>query len=130
MRLSDAIAMGRMLAKPCPGAYIRSGPEACALGMAALAAINLPHVRITSTEILAEWPWLRIVLPIPCECGGETSVRYIIEHLFDDHVIDRHGCNVWTLDQLIDWIRSVEPAEAEEVQAMELIHANETEVAR
>jgi len=40
-----------------------------------------------------------------------TNLSMVVVHLFNDHVMTRKD---WTLDQLIDWVRSVEPADPEE----------------
>ena len=45
-------------------------------------------------------------------------------HLFDDHIMAegsprQHG-ERWTLEQLVDWVRSVEPADEAEKQALNL----------
>src|SRR5437899_8234398 len=61
------------------------------------------------------WQWTRrIVTEQSCESAiGEHNLGEAITHLFDTHVMQpkEWGVKAWTLDQLIDWVRSVEPAE-------------------
>jgi len=122
MRLSEAIMLGRHLVEK-PKAYeIKS----CALGMALRAsgygdesdfANGLPYVRA-----IEQWRWLDAACPevLPCGCrnyvymvGGymykTDSYLKVLMHLFDFHVMS--GCcgySPWTLEQLVDWARSVE----------------------
>lgn len=118
MRLSDAIAMGRVLLKPKAYVTIMDG-EGCALGMA-FAAIGVTSHKeaVKRCKTVPEWKWLGKTKPVlfPCYCNPaeDRILRYKddyrgwIAHLFNEHVC---GDKTWNLDQLIDWIRSVEPAE-------------------
>lgn len=104
MRLSEAILLGRVTVTP------RSGQLAsCALGMAA----NARGIDADYQKINREWPWLakRLVLPCECFCAGEGMLQ--IAHLFDSHVMSPYAKPTLTLEQLVDWVRSVEPAEVE-----------------
>ena len=130
MRLSDAIALGRMLALPWERGN-RGGGRKCAMMLAGLAAngdcgdfiTNLPFAASDSTVTLpcickgleGEWPCL----------NGIGNMRRATMHVFNHHV-----CTVgdWTLDQLIDWVRSVEPAEVVEVAHAEIAHGDRAEV--
>ena len=113
MRLSDAIALGRTLIKSVP--YYRNDTNGggCALGMA--------DVAIGSTDSLNHYPWTcaegsKFDLPCGCEkviLNHQWASRIIV-HIFNEHV---HGDGDWTLDRLIDWVRSVEPIEPNEQQA-------------
>jgi hypothetical protein len=111
MRLSDAIAVGRVLIQhPSADNYCN-----CALGMG-LAAVGKckPHPRLAYDAIMREWPWLGEGVKSPDwmkRYGYETmQAEFTISHAYD---MVQFG--VLTLDQLIDWVRSVEPAEPEEV---------------
>lgn len=102
MRLSDAIATGRTLVTNCvAGGSTREKAEpgdGCVLDMAALAVgkCNWQWAK----EI---WPWLRnLSLSTGCDYESEIYTR------FDQDVMAR---GTLTLDQLIDYVRSVEPAE-------------------
>lgn len=124
MRLSEAIATGRMLVHAVPGVVLSyDGLNGCALGMGYIAnggQIDFT-VGIGLETPMRTWPWLAESHALPCRCNiscGLTNAQ-IIAHLFDYHIM---GCEIglsqgegveqdWTLDQLIDWIASVEPAE-------------------
>lgn len=121
MRLSDAIATGRVLLEPVEGKVL-SGNKGCALGMAGRAAGIKLHdyaseLYMENYNVLMQyWPFLasRILSEQPCTCrNGPSRMLDRVIHLFDDHVC-RTGD--WTLDRLIDYVRSVEPAEQEEPQ--------------
>jgi hypothetical protein len=125
MRLSDAIALGRTVMTPKQGSFGDS-ESGCALGMAGKAAgLRIYDSSFPIEPLRREWPWLyATVQPYPCRCA--RTVQYhtdsLIIHLFDLHVMHIKD---WTLDQLIDWVRSVEPAEpTESVEAapQELVH--------
>ncbi len=115
MKLSEAMALGRVLLKP-KAMFLTDGEgSGCALGMA-LAAVG---VKIEKPSFIEEpekqWPWLKKSCNGPCSCGGSyVSYTEAIAHVFDFHVMSKMW-NVWdqqwTMDQLIDWIKSVEPAE-------------------
>jgi hypothetical protein len=129
MRLSDAIALGRTIAKAVPEELSNHrGDEACALGMAGLACglsgweLHNPEFTFCGAKIEADshydliyerWPWLKnqTSSKFPCGCVvlGEELFDEVVMHLFDVHIFNRKD---WTLDQLIDWVRSVEPQEA------------------
>lgn len=121
MRLSEAIALGRTLLNPVPGSLFAGEDGGCAQGMA-LRCIGKKTTAESRLGIGDDWPWtLEVVGKFPCECvEGRPEIfsdgwfpyadtRSAIAHLFDSHVMGRH--QDWTLDQLIDWVRSVEPAE-------------------
>jgi hypothetical protein len=57
--------------------------------------------------------WTLEVVRRPCKCfwlfvPRKMRVKDIIAHLFDYHVMEKKN---WTLDQLVDWVREVEPNE-------------------
>ena len=122
MRLSDAIALGRTLTKQVTANLFYDNGCACARGMACLAVGKEAQAGKIEKEI---WPWLNNRFEEPCQCGegcgkSEYTQYYqawgIINHLMF-HVV---GCKdnrpfpqTWTLDELIDWVRSVEPPEPE-----------------
>ena len=117
MRLSDAIALGRVLVEK-PNHFNYCG---CALGMGlsstgnepCLADVETDHGRSQASKLwfdaqLKEWPWLGdfMLPPENLGYGWPMKVYAIISYLFTN---SQHGEG--TLDQLIDWVRSVEPAE-------------------
>lgn len=110
MRLSDAIALGRTLIKSQPGTvWDERDASGCAWGMAFAATGN--HYCDNIGLKLLGWHWSRMkTVCMSCSCfQPDTTFLYVdnaIAHLFDKHVYEK--CD-WTLDQLIDWVRSVEP---------------------
>ena len=117
MKLSDAIATGRVLLRARPGIFV-AGNSGCALGMAYKASGLVARdktVGYTMEDCFKAWPWtMQSLKTVPCTCGIEDyNPGQAITHLFDTHVMQpkEWGVKAWTLDQLIDWVRSVEPAE-------------------
>jgi hypothetical protein len=111
MRLSEAIALGRTLCISTPYAQDDGAGGGCALGMGARAM----NRKFLGSFSIAPDPVLHVPCDFPCKCK-DTRMGYFdgklgggIAHIFNEHV---HGDKSWTLDQLIDWVRSVEPAEA------------------
>lgn len=127
MKISTAIALGRTMIKAIAGTRNNGFGEGCALGMAE-AAIGTTGAPFGASE--EAWPWiLSRRSPLPCGCTGSVmfggcnhepyygrSLPFVssIVHLFNYHVMTKKD---WTLDQLIDWIASVEPADLEEIVA-------------
>ena len=105
------MALGRVLLKP-KAMFLTDGEgSGCALGMA-LTAIGM---KIEKPSLIEEpemqWPWLKKSCYFPCSCGLHFSYTDAIAHVFDFHVMSKRWNQQWTMDQLIDWIKSVEPAE-------------------
>lgn len=113
MKLSDAIALGRVLVKPKANFLVDGEGSGCALGMALTAVgkkIEMPSF-LEEPEI--EWPWLKKVCGYHfCSCFYGVSYSQAIAHIFDGHVMKSMALEPWTLDRLIDWVRSVEPKES------------------
>jgi hypothetical protein len=113
MRLSEAIALGRTLCVSVPFKQDDGEGGGCALGMAARA---VGKERMYGLQQIFECDFKVIGQPCasPCGCGIDNwfsqTVGESITHVFNKHV---HGDKTWTLDQLIDWVRSVEPAETQ-----------------
>jgi hypothetical protein len=109
MRLSDAIATGRVLIKDLKPATLKG----CVIGMACMGVGTealLKAVQIESYyEIYHYWPWLRNATLSPVDDGVHDGME-VIYSIFDFHVMRKGD---WTLDQLIDWVRSIEPDERE-----------------
>lgn len=112
MRLSDAIAMGRTLACPFKGGSSRHDAkpgDGCVLDMAVLAVRGEGDWH----EAWRIWPWLNTMClasaPNQWEDAESDYFWEIIRHFDRDVMAQR----TMTLDQLIDWVRSVEPAELE-----------------
>lgn len=114
MRLSDAIGLGRTLVRVHRAGDIRG----CALGMSFLAIGGNPaDVGPNFESIKAEWPWLKERRFDPLYSPNNSSANFIaycksVWLRFDDLVMG----GGMTLDQLIDWVRSVEPPEPDAPQ--------------
>jgi hypothetical protein len=120
MKLSDAILLGSTMIKPLAGKHLSpDGDEGCAWGMVDMATGGraFRDLLVMAANFLAE---------LPCGCTDEwiigsgmnvqrresmNNLSAIIVHLFNYHVMTRKD---WTLERLVDWVRSVEPAEPEE----------------
>jgi hypothetical protein len=132
MRLSEAILLGSSVVKPEPGYLLtewRGENQGCALGMACKAE-NIAVLHPTDlTPIYAHWPWtLHSWHANRCLCRDIIpfhNAAQLIAHMFDWHVFDDQFRDtpriqpVWTLEQLVDWVRSVEPAEEEGQTALD-----------
>lgn len=111
MRLSDAIATGRVLVDQLKVADLRG----CALGMALLATGNSTGL-CNYDKIKEMWPWLSTsdyhCTDCKSSCIWDRAFGITIYRAFDQHVMmDK----TMTLDQLIDWVRSIEPVPQEEL---------------
>ena len=117
MKISTAMALGRTMIMPLAGVHLSTDQKmGCALGMVQIAAPSLWQ----DTFMRAR----RTFVTTPCTCemghGGGMAwcpilranfLNETIIHLFNDHVMTRKD---WTMDQLIDWVASVEPRDPEE----------------
>lgn len=114
------------------GSLLIERPEAyniaaCALGMANAAnglQIGLmydPTEQMKGYDNIARlYPWLKTV-PATCPLCVKQLVTTgltaggIIIHLFDSHVMQKfklsYTLEPWTIDQLADWVRLIEPAD-------------------
>lgn len=115
MKLSIAIRMGSLLIH---------NPEAskwdrCAFGMASLASggsfagTEYDVARAISRDVYEKWPWL-IDFRHDCpKCGKRLYGGECVWHLFDRHIMP----GGMTMEQLADFVSSIEPAEVLEPQA-------------
>lgn len=115
IRLSDAIALGRKVVEPAKGLILSTdGKRGCALGMGFVGAgLSYSGSQVNCyLDIKEKWDWLCLhTNKWPCFCNrGLTVYMDLIAHIFDNHVRSRQD---WTLDQLIDYVRSIEPPESE-----------------
>lgn len=121
-RLSTSIALGRTAVAPYIGSIFKTlemgevdFSQGCALGMGLIGSGEEITERFGLTKsIYVAWPWLNMQMPTPCGCTDtfRSNAFGVIGHIFDEHVM---GDKDWTLDQLIDWVRSVEPPEPDEL---------------
>jgi len=101
MRLSDAMATGRVI--QTPGNWMSY--KECAIGVG-MAGIGIAYEDRHSKLAVKEWPWLE--MNDPDYLGGEFPYKDVIGHFYAEVT---HG--VRTFDQVIDYVRSVEPVEPE-----------------
>jgi hypothetical protein len=122
VKLSDAILLGSTVLTSRAGAqYYKEQDAGCALGMAAIAggctfgpprAVAKQERRTLGTERV--WgQWVLQVVERPCDCWRfraprEMRIKDIIAHIFDRHIMQKRN---WTLERLVAWIKTVEPAE-------------------
>ncbi len=109
MKLSEAIVLGSTVVRPLAGGLAADpSRQTCAFMMAA-AALSKPAC--LWAEAPSTWPWLtRQLVHVPCGCRGwdrYLSANYMtaIIHVFACHVATKE----WTVEQLADWVASVEP---------------------
>lgn len=140
MKLSDAIQLGRMVMHLIRGVQNDGQDGGCAIGIG-LRACGLFPSKSENTDLetfeaaIEAWPWLQDPVSVPCSelicafSGYEMNYAQAIAHTFDHHVF---GQGDWTLDQLVTWIQSVEPAEPESLDIANLdlaaLLANATEM--
>lgn len=120
MKLSEAILLGSTMIKPKAGVFITpDGKQGCAWGMVGAAApASYPNFatmagRRSETQ--------------PCNCATTliigSGLRYqerAFTFSLSDWIVHVFNCHVmtvkdWTLDRLVQWVASVEPAEPEAV---------------
>ena len=108
MRLSDKIALGRVLIRH--SSFTLVGEAGCAMGMALRAQGFEGDGRLDDAINELEGAQFFVVPPECCEqLKREPGPLYkFIVHLNDRHIFKSRD---WTLDQLIDYVRSVEPPE-------------------
>lgn len=128
MKLSDAILLGSTLLAPQAGRqYSGENQSGCALGMAAIArgctfrrVPSVPWQERRTLGVEGVWgTWTLDLVRRPCNClflivPRKMRIKDIIAHLFDYHVVRKKN---WTLEQLVDWVRTVEPTEPARPQA-------------
>lgn len=123
MKLSDAILLGStVLTSRSGGQYYKEQDAGCALGMAAIAGgctfgaareeVAQQDRRTLGTE--GVWgQWVLAVVERPCNCWKfrvpkEMRIKDIVAHIFDRHIMKKKD---WTLERLVAWVKTVEPAE-------------------
>lgn len=118
MRLSEAIMLGRFTID----SPVQGDVSACAIAMALNAVGRYRDDSIVDWvspryQAMGElWPWLDDMKGKPCPfntkhglLGTSEMCSGLVPHLFDYHV----SLGTMTLEEMCDYIRSIEPAEAE-----------------
>jgi hypothetical protein len=106
MLLSHAVMTGSTLKKLTSCFYL-DNECACLMGMGFVAAgLGSTSGNWSFEKLYAQWPWLKEEVPDPRQPGHTTLPKFVINWWA---VEVRLG--LATLEQAVDWIRSVEPAE-------------------
>lgn len=108
MRLSEAINLGRHLITLSPWVWSR-GNRGCAICMGVAAIGKMAEWELDRNKRFEYWPWLMNTAPHSealnrTEETFSSRVSWMAREVKDGNM---------TLDMLIDWVRSVEPAEKE-----------------
>ena len=122
MKLSDAIMLGSTKTKLNPDRWLTSDGTGCLIGIGISAICELHDIPTwggLDNEILVRFPWLRQDFPVPEIAKGHDDVwGHLNGFKFTDlaravDIISRMAYLVkagrMTLEQAVDWIRSVEP---------------------
>jgi len=113
MRLSEAIRLGSLCMERPAGGDTRT----CAIGMALLALGKQPlgpqeHGNQDYHMLISVYPWLKDMCPKCPWCCFSVTGTELIFHPFDWHVMDPLNPSPITIEQLCDWIATLEPEEA------------------
>lgn len=121
MRASEALLLGSTMLKPLRGVFDDGNDSGCALGMMNRAiGGNAEKYRFET-----EFPWMMKTPRVhyPCGCfahAGLRTVNVAVIHLFDFHYYcERPWLNSWTLEEIADWLGTVEPEEPNETSTRE-----------
>lgn len=115
LRFSEAIRLGAMLRPQCFNAMYKNNGS-CALG-AAREAVGASNAASFVTCIV--WPWTGTLhnCPVGCDANqiypgaNKSCVTTIVVHLNDVH----H----WTRERIADWVESIEPDAAADVETID-----------
>ena len=104
MKLSEAMLLGSATCKMVAGDW-----NSCALG-AAGNAVGIPqfdNILARALWIQDTWPWLRNISRVQEYKGAELTINYCEEiwTRFDNEVVG----GAMTLEQLVDYVKSIEP---------------------
>lgn len=103
--------LGSLTMRSAPNFRNYGDGSGCALGMAENAMGG------ESAESVHEWLNVDATVgPCGCKLPYFATLTTCIAHTFNEHV---HGDKTWTLERLVDWVRSVEPNEPEECPAQQ-----------
>lgn len=132
MQLSEAILIGSVGIQAFAGErcnFSTSDKQGCALGMAEFAIGRFG----SSCAAEKEWPWLEGEYSgkyYPCGCCKAPSwANYtcVIAQTFNNHVM---GKGDWTIEQLADYVRTVEPRELPDLPLSEQHRLEEIDAER
>jgi hypothetical protein len=119
MRAGEALMIGSLQLRPRPFVIDDKNGRGCAIGM-----MNIANGKNSEDFITVLYPWMGNLVEMPCGHGcGPATVCGAMVHLFNEHVCtdmaDEYtfrafpGAEKWTLEQLADWLESVDPTPRE-----------------
>jgi hypothetical protein len=103
VKLSEAMILGSTFIKFDPNIYL-VGQCGCLQGAGYAAATGKGFAQ--GSDIAAQWPWLKQDIDDPRFPGKSTCGTYVINAFA--FAIKR---GEMTLEEVVDWVRSVEPSE-------------------
>lgn len=140
MRLSTAILLGRHTIEKCVAGEIGACAIPMALNSVGRKPFGAPHgdplekttlqqlERLPNNDyhqLIEEWQWLMFSHPDCPVCNVPLNGTQIVFHVFDYHVMAGFNGTI-TIEQMCDWLRTIEPAEADEPQtATEVVAGKE-----
>lgn len=139
MQLSEAIMAGSMLckAKFAPGHEDSNNEFGCALTMASLAVGRCGDGTSNAWhEARKQWPWLQSDTEIDCPaehctyCQPIDTLEELVFHVFDWHVCEPAGGTPYSLEQMVDFVRSIEPRELPDLPLSEQHRLEEIDAER
>lgn len=109
MKLSDAVMLGFGMIKFDPNVYLEDGCG-CFIGSGYFAATGAKAASLFD-DMFPVWPWLMETREMPDWFLPCLQGRRIPTHRIISMMAIEMGQGRVTLEQAVDWIRSVEPAE-------------------
>lgn len=108
MKLSEAIMLGQGLIEFTPSRFLEHGCG-CLIGAGYAASTGKRNAFLK--EIIDRWPWLDTQVEVPAKLRNQGHRKFetaeFVISTFAFFVKDGSA----TLEEVVDWIRSVEPAE-------------------
>lgn len=111
MKLSEAIMLGSTI----PGEpFDAMDWSCCLLGLANRAVGETTNLLPQHAEI--RWPWMKKLFRSPAICDEWVGVEVSITHILTGIALNIEAGGA-TLEQAVDWIRSVEPQDTDHEQS-------------
>lgn len=114
MRTSTRLLLGSTMIKWLRGTRNNGNGQGCALGMIEASGGSCAHLDHFDVELPCDCNLANAIMGSSCHYSHYLRVcqaSSAIVHLFNYHVMTTKD---WTLERLVDWLRSVEPADPEE----------------
>ncbi len=114
MRYSTALGLGSVILKWVAGTTNDGHGGGCALGMIYKGGKTATELGQLSAQLPCDCDLSRPIMGSGCGPAwyhGICTLDHAIIHLFNYHVMTKKD---WSMEKLIDWVRSVEPADPKE----------------